>query len=445
MSGTFSLPATPPTQQRWAGKRSLTPFALIGIALALRVGWVLYSWAAGGAEFAYPDEDVHWQLARNLVQHGWLITDDGRLAARMPAYPLFLALFAGLGTSGVLVARLAQAVVGAATVGVAWRLADDTCGRRAAWVAGILTALDPFAVFFANLLLTEGLFTLIVVALTACAWRAVRSPKLDSAPPSLAPFAGVALLGAAAVMTRPSSALYLPLLWLVLLCLAHDRRRALTRLALCPVLLAVLMLPWGLRNCVALGSCAWLSTNGGATLYDAQGPQADGSSNQNFLRELPELRGLDEVALDRKLRQMAVEQMKSDPARVLRLAAVKLLRTWSPTPNVPEYRHSRAGYVGAAYTLVVLIGAAAGLLRSLVLRRRRAEAASPNDSVPVARLQALLWLPVVYFTVLHCVYIGSLRYRVPLMPLLALVAASAVAAGRTAGAAHQDVRRGKPA
>jgi hypothetical protein len=98
------------------GKWLLTPFSLTVIALTLRAGWVLYRWVAGGAESAYPDEDVHWQLARNLVHHGWLITDDGRLAARMPLYPLFLALFAGLGTSGVLIARLAQAEIGRAHV-----------------------------------------------------------------------------------------------------------------------------------------------------------------------------------------------------------------------------------------------------------------------------------------------------------------------------------------
>jgi hypothetical protein len=93
---------------------------------------------------------------------------------------------------------------------------------------------------------------------------------------------------------------------------------------------------------------------------------------------------------------------------VLRLAGVKLRRTWSPIPNVAEYRSGAVATVGAVYTIVVLLGAVAGLAR---LRGRRTA-------------RALLWVPVVYFTLVHCVYIGSVRYRVPLMPLLAIAAAS---------------------
>lgn len=388
---------------------------LFGAALAARVAWVVYRWITHGPTFEYPDEELHWELASNLVHHYSLVTDDGRLAARMPLYPLFLALLAGSGQIGILLARVAQAALGAVSVAVACRLGRAAFGPRAGLIAGVLVACDPFGIFFANLLLSEVLFTLLALGLIACAWGMMASPR-----PSWAVTVGVALLGPAAILTRPSAAGLVPLIWLLVGGLAADRRQTLRRLWVCPAALALLLLPWGLRNKVALGSFAWLSTNGGVTLYDGQGPQADGSSNQAFLAQMPELRGMNEVAIDRTLGRLAIEQMRKDPLRVVRLAGTKFLRTWSLTPNVAEYRHRAAALVGAAFTFAVVVGGAAGLVRAVTSRPHR-----PRPGL--LSFHALIWLPVIYFTLLHCLYVGSVRYRVPLMPFIALAAAAACA------------------
>lgn len=403
---------------------------LFAAALALRLGWVGYAWQRDGAQLTYDDERLHWELATNLVRRGELVSDDGRRAARMPAYPLFLAVFAGAGTSGVLWARVAQAAGGAAGVVVVYHLARRATGRRGGMIAGALACADPFAVFFCNLLLTEGVFTCIAVGFVACAYAATTRARAGGMVRA-APWVGVAGLGAAAVMTRPSALGWVVLSWLVLWLMAVGRRRATLGVFACAATLALCFLPWGLRNRAVLGSYAWLSTNGGVTLYDAQGPQADGSSNQAFVREMPELAGLNEAEQDRRLQQMAIEQMRADPGRVLRLAGVKLLRTWSPVPNVAEHRGGATGLVSAVYTTVTLVLAVIGGWRTL---RARPAGRPLAGSLPAAREEerqrrtilayhALIWLPVAYFTLAHCVYVGSVRYRVPLMPLLALAAA----------------------
>jgi hypothetical protein len=375
---------------------------LCGVALAVRAAWVLYRWYHYGPRLDYPDEELHWQLATHLVRDGMLVTDDGRFAARMPLYPFFLAFFAPWGPVGILGARLAQAVLGAATAGLVYRWVHTTSGPRAAAFVGLLVCCDPFAIFFANLLLTEVLFTLLAVAFAACAWQWL-------APTHRAAIAGLALLGPMLVLARPAALGWVILTW-VLLAGLSGRRRA-RPLLLCPAVLILLLFPWGLRNKAELGTWAWLSTNGGVTLYDAQGPQADGSSDQSFLQERPELRGLDEVALDRTATRLALGQMRADPARVIRLAAIKFLRMWSLVPNIAEYHSGSAALAGAVYTVILLVGAALGAFRAL--RRGRAGRA----------WLAVLWLPVVYFTLVHCVYVGSVRYRVPLLPLLAMAAA----------------------
>jgi len=393
------------------------------LALGLRAGWVSYRAATHGTALDYPDEELHWQLATNLVTTGTLVTDDGRHAPRMPLYPLLLAPFAALGPAGIVAAKLAQALLGAAAVLVARRWARLAAGSRAALAAGLLVACDPFAIFFSNLLLTEIVFTFLLLALGWQGWRLTVAAR-----PAWPLLAGYAATAAALILTRPSAAL-LPLgVWGLVLLMARDRRRALAGAGLSAVAIGLALLPWGLRNRVVLGSFAWLSTNGGVTLYDAQGPQADGSSNQAFLEAFaadPAFRALDEVARDEFLRQRAFEAMRADPGRVLRLALVKLTRTWSPIPNVAEHRGGVTAAVSAAYTLLVLMGALLAAVRAVRSTRHQRS------------LHALLWAPVVYFTLVHCVYVGSVRYRVPLMPLLAIGTAS-LTATRRAPPEHGD-------
>ncbi len=402
---------------------------IFAAAFILRVAWVLLRWSRGGAALEFPDETLHWELASNLIADGTLASDDGRYAARMPGYPLFLALFAWANETGVLIARLAQALLGAATAWIGYALTRQALDRRAALVAGVLLCVDPYAVFFTNLLLTEVLFIFFAIALTACALPLIRHSA--TAPWTAA--LGVAIFGAAALMTRPSAAGWILLVWLVLWLLDAPRAHANRRLALYVVVLAACLFPWAMRNRSVIGAAAWLSAIGGVTLYDAQGPQADGSSNQAFLHELPQLAGLDEVQRDRELRRLAIQQMRSDPGRVLKLAGAKFIRTWSLTPNQEDYRGGLTALVSAAFTAVVLLLAFVGLARAFVRR----------DSAGTAgrrRLHLLLWLPVVYFTLVHCVYIGSLRYRVPLMPFIEIAAATAFVLVRTKPAKNPSHR-----
>lgn len=400
-----------------------TLLLVFAVALVLRGGWVLVRWQSRGPTLEFPDEQIHWQLARNLATRGELVTDDGRYASRMPGYPLFLLPFAPLGTTGILAAQLAQAVIGAATaVAVASFArraahgsepppADDarhggrppSAGDAVGLIAGALVAVDPYAIFFSALLLTEVVFTLEAVLLVASAaswWR--RSSRSNTA--------GVALCGMAAIMTRPSAAGWIVLLWGLLLVFKRFQKPAWRLVAVSVLTLAGAMIPWALRNRAVVGAPAWLSTNGGVTLYDALGPQASGASDQSFLDTMPELESMTEPQRDRYLYRRALEAVRSDRWRIVRLAWVKFRRTWNPLPNAPGYSHSPKAFVLAVYTLGLLVLAVPGLWYW-----RRA---------PV--VLALVLLPVAYFTLLHSIFVGSVRYRVPLMPFVAILAAGGV-------------------
>ena len=385
------------------------------VALGLRCGWIIVDQVRTGVTLDYPDETLHWSLAENLVTRGALVSHDGLYASRMPIYPLFLALFAWLGEAGLLAVRLAQALIGALTAGLVYRLGRRAVGPTVGLVGGLLVAVDPFQIFFSNLLLTEVLFTWIGVGLVYCAWLLLQR-QFEVAFTGLI---GVVLLGPAAVLTRPSAAGWIVLLWIVLFLVLRKQSLRRVFVLAAPLILALLLLPWGVRNYIVIGDFAWLSTNGGVTLYDAQGPQATGASDQAFRQQMPELAAMGEAERDDYLADQAWGQMRANPGRVLALAGSKFLRTWSLTPNVANYRGGLTAWVSGVFTAIVLAEALFGLFR--VWRQ------PARHQRRLLRLLLLLWLPVIYFTLVHMVYIGSVRYRIPVMPFVALTAAMALA------------------
>ena len=152
---------------------------LLLIAAGLRVGFVV---ARGSeASLTYPDEEGYWHAAGSLDRGDGLVDDQGFRATRMPAYPAFLSLFVDR-PGGVVAARIAQAVLGAAAaLAVGW-LGTRRFGPTIGLVAGLAVAIDPFLVFFSNLLLTETLFT-AALCITWCVAWSLAEPVGGVTPP----------------------------------------------------------------------------------------------------------------------------------------------------------------------------------------------------------------------------------------------------------------------
>ena len=175
------------------------------------------------------------------------------------------------------------------------------------------------------------------------------------------------------------------------------------------LLTVLILLPWAYRNHRVVGRWVWTTTNGGITAYDGFNPDADGSSDQSFVKSMPQLASMGEVGRSDYLSDKARQYARENPARVVELAFRKVARTWSPVPLSAEFG-SRPIYVVAAllfagpfYVLVIL-----GVLRSTLPRSAK----------------VFLLMPAIYLTVAHAVSVGSLRYRIPAEVPMAVVAAA---------------------
>ena len=412
-----------------------TPFAIrhwrfavvFLMALGLRAGYggvQLYR-STDRTALTFPDEQQYWTMARGLRQGGPLTDELGFCATRMPLYPGLLSIFAGW-DGGVVTARVCQWVIGALAAVFACLLGNRVRGPDVGFAAGLLAAADPSLVGVSSLLLTETPFVAVVAALWWVGWplasRAWHSQAVACAPtsggvrplqqsePGMGRWLGVGALSALCVYVRPSSA-GLVLAWTVFLLV---RRRFTLRAwggaGMVVGTVVVCLLPWALRNQRITGHLCWLTHRAGISLYDGVGPQATGASNLGAIKNMPAVAGLDEAAWNRWFLTESFRSIRSDPVRIIRLAGVKLARTWSPVLHAQEYRSTGARLVFAAWSIPFFALAVAGMV---MLRRD-------------AGTWLALLLPTLYLSALHSVFVGSVRYRTGALPMLAVFSAVAL-------------------
>jgi 4-amino-4-deoxy-L-arabinose transferase-like glycosyltransferase len=209
--------------------------------------------------FEMGQDGYHYdELARSLLAgEGYELSGEPS-AFRAPGFPLFLALVYGLSAKSYLAVYLSLCMLGALTVHCTWRVGSMLAGERAGRLAGLLMALYPPHVYMATIFASENLFTaLLAVFLLLVAQRR-------------APAAGVCL--GALILTRPFALLALPLL--LLACWRGGERRLGVWLVAGTL---VCLLPWTVRNQIALDQPVLLTTSGGPTFW--------GSYNDRVLLE----------------------------------------------------------------------------------------------------------------------------------------------------------------
>jgi len=384
------------------------------LAVAMRAAWgTAVMWRADDPlTLEFPDEQQYWQMASSLRSGDGLVDELGFRATRMPLYPGLLAMFAG-GAKGVIAVRALQWVIGGVGAGLCAPLARRRFGPAAGWIAGLLVACDPFLVFFSSLLLTETLF---ITALGACWWAHDRLLTTPRQPvEKRGGLRGWAVAGAAAALmvhTRESSLGLVVALWLFLVIAHRFQPATLKGVALAGLIVAGSLLPWAYRNHRVTGDWCWLTHRSGISLYDGVGPGADGSSDLGDKKAMEAVAGLDEVSWDRYFMDESLRCIKEDPGRIARLAVAKLGRMWNPVPNVAEYQSSAVRFISAAWTIPTFAGALIGVMLLL-----------GNGGRGGWRVALFLLLPALYLSLLHSVFVGSVRYRLGAVPLIEILAA----------------------
>lgn len=388
---------------------------MFSVALAARVGMLLFTFAQP-QRFDYADSQRYALVARNIAAGLGPIESPTNRTGTDPLYPLLMSPAFALLTDDTSVAfvwtRLLNIGFGmlglAALLGLARRVAGDA----AALAAGAIYSIDPILLFFHGLVLTEIPFIGLLWPAMYFLWRARETGRLRFAA------AAGALLGLGA-LTR-SSALPLAVVLPAVIALfrtgrevAGDASRAarwLPTLIAWMALLAVLS-PAIVRNHRLLGTFVPVRTGGGATLLESLGPWADGGPGMEKVTWPRVPPDADEAQRDRIYRDAALTWAAEHPRGAVRLAWAKLRRTWSLTLNAPGYTSRLYDVIGWTTVAPVFVAAAAGAWR---LRRR-------------AGVALFVLMPALLIALMHLLFVGSVRYRVPAMPGLFILAGVGVA------------------
>jgi len=362
---------------------------------------------------AFADARKYRLIARNLRAGKGFAESERRRASRAPGYPLFLALAPGGAEGSLLPVRLAQAFIGAATCILLWVAARRLFDARVGLVAAAIAAVYPFHIFLAGCVLSEVVFMFLLAATALALDHAGTRPEKAGGKPRARRqllWAGAAgLLVGLTTMTR-SSFLLLPLFVLPFWLIAVPRRSVAVRWALVVCGMVVVLCPWVWRNHRLFGRFIPTTLQVGESLYEANNPNADGGPMIDRIdwEAVAGHRDLDEYEWDRFFRDEALRYMRAHPGRTAGLAFVKLGRFWNVMPNHPSLRRSPLVVVAGLVSYVpLLVFGAYGLFR---LGRRW-------------RCVLVLLAPIPYYSLLHMVFVGSIRYRTPVMPFLMIPAA----------------------
>ena len=328
-----------------------------------------------------------------------------------PGYPLFLAALLVVSGGSLLVARAVQAAVGAATCWLVFRIAQRTYGPAAGAAAGTLCALYAPLILVDVSILAEGL---LLFLLTASCWLALRAGGSTGRT-----IASGLLLGAA-VVVRPTAVVAAPVL--LFLVWKDSSRRPLAVGAFC-IAAALPILPVSWINWQHGGGVLPVQAKSGFNVYQALSPRMTGMASlragggYEALAAEAARRGLHGSAADRYYVRKAAEEIAAAPRAFLRLLGTKCV--WM-VQNV-ELRDSHSFYFFREQSRVLQWGLPFAVLFALGAAGTWAAASERRIDWPI------LTLLLAFGFTLVALLVGS-RYRMPLVPFLAVLGGAGLAA-----------------
>lgn len=404
-------------------------FAIVLVALAVRVAWALYAraepptaWYRSGDQFSY------FHYGREIAQgHGYIGYSTGEATAYYPiGYPAilgalyFVVLHTPLTDDLMLATSLFHVVVSTASVLLVFMVGRRIANVRTGLLAAGILALFPNMVFQVATVQLETTF----VFLTLVALEVILEHDWSAGAPSrprLLAFGGA--LGVA-VLVRPFALVLLAGLAAALL-VTRIGWRSLTAALAVPVAAVVLIsLPWTIRNQVQMDAFVPSSTNMGDTLcldrnLDAKGgfrfAHHDGCVDPD-LPEVPRNRGN-----TRKAIEFVLDHPDRELLQIVRRGrimfrddhdGIEAVQTLGGGPFLSQRVVDVAEPVADWYFYGV-VGLAILGLPQLARKQERA-----RRWIVASGLVGLLVIPLLLW--------GNPRFHLPLAPFLVLLAALAV-------------------
>jgi 4-amino-4-deoxy-L-arabinose transferase-like glycosyltransferase len=441
-----ALPRSNVASSVWAGAHVRWLALIVLAALIVRVAWVAN--VQPDPRDGRFDDSVWYYRTGHLLANGEgyvfpfgtecepdegldcpLSDNQPATALWAPGYPVLLAGAFSLPGDDVAWGRVLNVTAGLVLVCAVYYLGARLWSTTAGLLAAAIVAFFPSHIFFSSLLLTETVFTamLTCVLCLTLAWTMERD-----VPPWKLVTLGLAVGGLALV--RPEASMVLVVIGAAWFALDRSWRWLVPRTGLLVLGVALLLLPWTVRNWIEIGSPVVTTTGFGQVLLQAHHPLADGQPDIGIVVLLwdefehvpfPER----EVKMNAHGVREAIAYAVQHPGRDLSLAPERFAAfyrsdrgaiVWNQVPDGAGARvlSSQAadswGLFADIYYYAVIAYAVVGL--PFWLRRARAG-------------HVLILAPFVLYSLLWAfVFVGEPRYHFALGPVFAVMAGTGVAA-----------------
>ncbi|HAM38238.1 MAG TPA: hypothetical protein DCP53_02395 [Elusimicrobia bacterium] len=347
------------------------------------------------------DAQSYISIAENIL-NGKGITDGTTWATRPPAYPIFIASVFLITGNDVFYIKLVQIIVSILICFIIYLLGKSLFSEKVGILSSLFFAIDPFFIYFTELVLTEILFTLFFLVFLLLLELGLK--KKDSVLLFILSgfFAGLA------THTRST-----PFLLPVIFALIYFIRKP-KNITVFILTYFLMFVPWTIRNFKKLNSFVPLSTLGGYNLIDANNPFLKFSELGNW-PTMPELSkktdyfnpppDLDEVGLNKFYTKLALNFIIENPFKFFMLSIAKFIKFWTPWPLFPWPLPIKLISIASHGSIISL-----AIIGMFLLKKYLA-----NYTIPLVVLT--------YFTVFHMVFCSMLRYSIPIMPYMYFFAA----------------------
>ncbi len=405
----------------WGRNERAWALGIFALAVLLRVLFLCDTADAPSFNAPTVDAQTYDRIARALASGQPM---DQEMFWQPFFYPFFLAgVYRTLGPS-MLAAKLLQVALGGLTCVLTFALGRRLFDLRTAIIAGLIAAAYGPMIFFESSLVATGWAAFWSAALMLVFLRAAEDPRARSG-------LLLGLVGAASILTRPT---FLPFFfagcaWLVFVTLRSGEARKTIALHLLFLTLGflILTLPVATQNQRVTGRFGILPSSGGMNLYLGNNPQRDESLTARpgvqwqRIIELPERNQVygDRWVQQRFFREQVEAYLRADPLGFLEGLFVKGVQFMSSR----EIPRNDDIYVFHRWSV---------LLRGLVWK-------VGGFGFPfgvLLPLAVLGWIegwrrlpaPVTIFLLIYPLSIVlvfvSARYRIPVIPVLAVLAAA---------------------
>ncbi len=404
----------------------LLMLALFVMAIVPRAAWVAYN---DRPPKGLNDPSLYVILGDIMADGGGYVRPTGEAFAYYPVG--FPATVAGLKKAGDIFGwgrstfsiKMMNGIFGAITVLLAYLLAARLFDRRIGFGAGALLSIFPSQVYYTGTVLSEPLFTMLLMAsLLVLLWDpwdhdGIAWPRLF----------GAGLLLSAATMTRAIT-LAFPLLLLVFwLFWLRSKKRAVVQMLIVLAGVAVLTVPWSIRNTLVFHTLTGTSTNLGDDLCIGN---FNGATGAFLLRGkcFDGYAGLSpqqvEIKRNRDGVRIAIEDVLRHPLRMPALEAKKAYwllykdddglfaaESYGNDPFIPRFRRDVLAFAANAIYYATGLVAIAGAIAFVLSKDIR---------------RAFLFAALIYVLAIPLVFFGDPRFHFPAIPIVVIIAAATV-------------------